>query len=231
MISFRPDPDPQHWLWRVCTLHAVFDPFHLNSMKCTLAMVYIHLNLFIFIKVKLRAGEFVCEYAGEVLGAEAARNRLQLQMQVDRISQDMLLQRLQFLRFIDWLIFTFFLFLYAVAVIGFFPSEKRVKLHHGAERNGGLRAFGENYYWSHRLAKYQNTCYLLHFPIYFKVSKQVFLPLALLFWDIYDISQIKGAQAWEFFARVFCTKWTHLGRLLRNWEKNLIFLSVGSWFW
>jgi len=51
--------------------------------------------------VKLQAGEFVCEYAGEVLGAEAARNRLQLQMQVDRISQDMLLQRLQFLRFID----------------------------------------------------------------------------------------------------------------------------------
>jgi hypothetical protein len=54
-------------------------------MKCALAMVYLHFNLFIFIQVKLRAGEFVCEYAGEVLGAEAARNRLQLQMQVDWI--------------------------------------------------------------------------------------------------------------------------------------------------
>jgi hypothetical protein len=45
-------------------------------------MVHLHFNLFIFIQVKLRAGEFVCEYAGEVLGAEAARNRLQIQMQV-----------------------------------------------------------------------------------------------------------------------------------------------------
>jgi hypothetical protein len=53
---------------------------------------------------------------------------------------------------IDWLIFSFFLFFYAVAVIGFFPSEKRVKLHHGAERNGWLRAVGENYHWSYRLA-------------------------------------------------------------------------------
>jgi hypothetical protein len=80
-------------------LHALYDTLHLISMKCALAMVYLHFNLIIFIQVKLRAGEFVCEYAGEVLGAEAARNRLQLQMQVDRISQDM--QRLQFFRLID----------------------------------------------------------------------------------------------------------------------------------
>ncbi len=35
----------------------------------------------------------------------------------------------------------------------------------------------------------------------------------------------KGAQAWEFFARVFCTKRTRLGMWLRVWEK--IFLSKG----
>ena len=37
---------------------------------------------------------------------------------------------------------------------------------------------------------------------------------------------IKGAQAWEFFARVFCTKWTHLGMWLRDWGKNWIFFQL-----
>ncbi len=35
----------------------------------------------------------------------------------------------------------------------------------------------------------------------------------------------KGAQAWEFFARVFCTKRTHLGMWLRVWGKKSNFLS------
>ncbi len=42
---------------------------------------------------------------------------------------------------------------------------------------------------------------------------------------------IKGAQAWEFFALVFCTKWTHLGMWLRNWGKKSNFLSIDPWFW
>ncbi len=41
---------------------------------------------------------------------------------------------------------------------------------------------------------------------------------------------IKGAQAWEFFARVFCSKQTHLGMWLRVWEKKSIFLSNDPWF-
>ncbi len=42
---------------------------------------------------------------------------------------------------------------------------------------------------------------------------------------------VKGAQAWEFFARVFCTKWTHLGMWLRDWGKKSNFLWVDPWFW
>ena len=38
-----------------------------------------------------------------------------------------------------------------------------------------------------------------------------------------NIGLIKGAQAWEFFARVFCTKRTHLGRGLGNKKKKKIF--------
>jgi hypothetical protein len=46
---------------------------------------------------------------------------------------------------------------------------------------------------------------------------------------------VKGAQAWEFFTRVFCTKWTHLGMWLRDWGKNQIFYQLtpdfdGYWF-
>jgi hypothetical protein len=41
----------------------------------------------------------------------------------------------------------------------------------------------------------------------------------------------KGAQAWEFFALVFCTKWTHLGMWLRDWGKKSNFLSIDPWFW
>ncbi len=109
-------------------------------------------------------------------------------MQVDKISRDM--QRLQFFRFIDWLIFFFFLFLYAVAVIEIFSSEKRVELHHGAERNGWLRAVGENYHWSYRLAtvitSYKISASLLSLV---KVSKRVFrLVFALLRLDFPDIS-------------------------------------------
>ncbi len=39
------------------------------------------------------------------------------------------------------------------------------------------------------------------------------------------IQTFKGAQAWEFFARVFCTKRTHLGMWLRVWGKKSNFLS------
>jgi hypothetical protein len=50
------------------------------------------------------------------------------------------------------------------------------------------------------------------------------------------LSNLKGAQAWEFFARVFCSKRTHLGMWLRVWVKKLIFLSndpclEGLWFY
>ena len=38
----------------------------------------------------------------------------------------------------------------------------------------------------------------------------------------------KGAQAWEFFARVFCSKRTHLGMWLRVWEKNSTFFIKWS---
>ena len=47
---------------------------------------------------------------------------------------------------------------------------------------------------------------------------------------------LKGAQAWEFFARVFCTKRTHRDMWLRAWEKKSNFLSndppdfEGLWF-
>ncbi len=37
---------------------------------------------------------------------------------------------------------------------------------------------------------------------------------------------IKGGQAWEFFARVFCTKRTHLGMWLRVWGKKSIFYQM-----
>jgi hypothetical protein len=55
------------------------------------------------------------------------------------------------------------------------------------------------------------------------------LPWALLF-PIYfacTAYSFKGAQAWEFFARVFCTKWTHLGMWLRDWGKKIKFFI--SW--
>ena len=40
----------------------------------------------------------------------------------------------------------------------------------------------------------------------------------------------KGAQAWEFFDRVYCTKRTHLGMWRRDCKKNRIFLSIDPWF-
>ena len=43
--------------------------------------------------------------------------------------------------------------------------------------------------------------------------------------------QLKGAQAWEFFARVFCTKRTHLGMWVGDWGKKSNFLSIDPWFW
>ena len=42
-------------------------------------------SIFFIIKlseVRLQTGDFVCEYAGEVLGAEAAKHRIQRQMEV-----------------------------------------------------------------------------------------------------------------------------------------------------
>jgi len=44
-------------------------------------------------------------------------------------------------------------------------------------------------------------------------------------------ASFKGAQAWEFFARVFCTKWTHLGMWVGDWWKKSNFLSIDPWFW
>ncbi len=46
---------------------------------------------------------------------------------------------------------------------------------------------------------------------------------------------LKGAQAWEFFARIFYTTWTHLGMWLRDWTKNKCFYQLtpdfeGFWF-
>jgi hypothetical protein len=46
---------------------------------------------------------------------------------------------------------------------------------------------------------------------------------------------IKGAQAWEFLDRVFCTKQTHLDMWRRNFEKFEFFSQLtpdfdGFWF-
>ncbi len=46
-------------------------------------------------------------------------------------------------------------------------------------------------------------------------------------WTIF--CKVKGAQAWEFFARVFCSKRTHLGMWLRLWGKKSNFLSNDPW--
>ncbi len=40
-----------------------------------------------------------------------------------------------------------------------------------------------------------------------------------------SFNSLKGAQAWEFFARVFYTKWTLLGMWLRDKEKNWFFIA------
>ncbi len=44
-------------------------------------------------------------------------------------------------------------------------------------------------------------------------------------------SPFKGAQAWDFFALVFCSRWTHLDMGLRDWGKKSNFLSIDPWFW
>ena len=51
----------------------------------------------------------------------------------------------------------------------------------------------------------------------------------LLLWAMLNL--LKGAQAWEFFALVFCTKRTHLGMWLRDWGKKSNFLSTDPWLW
>ncbi len=57
---------------------------------------------------------------------------------------------------------------------------------------------------------------------FYRLSKNLFISVDCLF---------KGAQAWEFFALVFCTKWTHLDVWLGDWGKKSIFLSIDPWFW
>ncbi len=54
-------------------------------------------------------------------------------------------------------------------------------------------------------------------------------------WSSRQYFFLKGAQAWEFFARVFCSKRTHLVMWLRVWGKNRFFYQMipdfeGLWF-
>ncbi len=54
-----------------------------------------------------------------------------------------------------------------------------------------------------------------------------YLMLAALHTKIQKIQKYKkGAQAWEFFAHIFYTKWTHLGMWLRDWTKNRCFYQL-----
>ncbi len=86
---------------------------------------------------------------------------------------------------------------------------------------GGL-AKRPHSFWAE--SKLKNMEGLLSF--FFNSQSNVFL----VFVDFFPLN-FKGAQAWEFFACVFCTKWTHLGRWLGDWTKKAIFLSIDSWFW
>ncbi len=71
--------------------------------------------------------------------------------------------------------------------------------------------------------------YNKHKNLYFPLPFWSFAWL-LQFWQHYTNFRIclifKGAQAWAFFPRVFCTERTHLGRGLGNKTKKFFFLHL-----
>ncbi len=79
----------------------------------------------------------------------------------------------------------------------------------------------------HNTGCWYAVCWLKHKSASFEIEIRSFF----VGWDV----ELKGAQAWEFFARVFCSKGTHLGMWLRAWGKNRFFYQmipdfVGLWF-
>jgi hypothetical protein len=54
--------------------------------------------------------------------------------------------------------------------------------------------------------------------------------IKILCLEAYATCNVKGAQAWEFYAHVFCTKRTHLGMRRRTVKKIKIFYQLTADF-